>query len=1055
EKNVSIAKIFFEIRKQTGYDVLLETSKLKTSQKINAEFNNIPVKDVIDQIIKGTELEYTFNDKTIFIKQKEKSFFERMADRFHAIDVRGRIVDENSQPLSGATIKIKGTNLSTTSDAEGRFTLKGVTEDLSIQISYLGYKTREMKATAELGEIKMELGSSDLQEVTVSTGYFSTSKAKSTMNITKVDGEEINNQPVTSLINSLVGRVPGLDITPINGSPGDASQIEIRGRNSLNISQTRPLYIIDGVQIESAPLSESKISFTGIDPLNTISPADIESIEVLKDAGATAIYGSRGANGVIRITTKQARTGVKDNLSINVTRGGGKVANKVKLLNREQYLQMRHEAYDNIGVVPTADDFVTDITGVWDASRETDWQDVLLGGTANITDLYSSYTGGNANTAFKIGGGYHEETGVTPGDFNYRRANANFSLNHVSQNKKLEITAGLNFGSMKRTGINGEEFVTSALTLAPIAPKLYNEDGTLNWEIYGFLNGTFEYHTWTNPLSIILNKRSAESTSIITNGTIGYELLRGFKAKITASVSNIFDNQEHWNTIASIAPINRNDDPASMSIANNNRKSFMVEPQLIFSRDFNNHHFSSIIGATWQQSENDRKIKDADGFPSDNLLGSFNGAKTITSSLDEDNYYKYLSFYGHLSYDYKGRYLLGATVRRDGSSRFGPSKKFGNFGAITAGWIFSQENLLQNSTFFSFGKIRGSYGITGNDQIGDYQYLNTYSILPTGYQDGLSLKPSALFNPNYAWEVTKKLELGLEIGFFRNRVMIEGALYRNVSSNQLISYPLSASSGFESVLGNFDATIENKGLELIVTTHNIKKVNFQWTSTFNLSVPRNKLLKFDGIEESSFAEAYKVGQPLTVALALTYKGLNSQSGKYEFEDLNSDGNIDNRDLSLMDPLGRTSYYGLNNTFAYKRFNLSFLLQFSNNPIRFYLPNSIPGTVNIPIEFLDRWQKEGDNAKYQKFLPSDDDATYGNLINSNFNITDASFIRLKTLSVGYSFSDGLLKKVKLKEAKIYLQGQNIFTLSKFKGLDPETGNQLPPLKIINLGLQIKL
>jgi TonB-dependent SusC/RagA subfamily outer membrane receptor len=552
EKNVSIAKVFFEIRKQTGYDVLLETSKLKTSQKINAEFNNIPVKDVIDQIIKGTELEYTFNDKTIFIKQKDKSFFERMADRFQAIDVRGKVVDENGQPLSGATIKVKGTNVSTSSDSEGEFFLLGVADGAVIQISFLGFKTREIKAANKLGEIRMEIGNSQLDEVMISTGYFSTTKAKSTMNISKVDGKEIENQPVTTLVNSLVGRVAGLDITPVNGVPGTASAVRIRGNNSLSPSGANLLYVVDGVQLDFEGLRGT--AFFGIDPLASISPANIESIEVLKDAAATAIYGSRGANGVIRITTKKANARGDNNLNINLYTGVGKVVNKVDLLNREQYLAMRLEAFKNNGTNPGF--FDHDLNGKWDTSRETDWQDELLGGSAKVNDFQASYSGGNNFTSFRLGGGYHKETTIFPGEFNFQRGTADFSFNHRSDDNNLEVQAGLSYGWVDNRTNGTSSIITDALNLPPIAPKLYNEDGTINWEIKELVPGFF-LSTFANPMASMLNTDRNVSNSLISNAQISYQILDGLKIKGSVSLSNIYNKGVSQRPIASFSPLGK------------------------------------------------------------------------------------------------------------------------------------------------------------------------------------------------------------------------------------------------------------------------------------------------------------------------------------------------------------------------------------------------------------------------------------------------------------------------------------------------------------------
>lgn len=1064
-KHTTLTEALRLLQNATDIPMVYSPELVKGHSDINLSHEKRTVRAVLKIILEDTDITFVERDNAIVLRKKPNSDLGGIQefvtpDPQLAYTVSGRITDAvTAELLTGVSVIVKGTTRGTTSDARGVYAID-VNDGEVLQFSFIGFKSYETEVGNRTTiDVSLIQDVTDLKEVQIiSTSYFSTTKEKSTMNISKVDGKEIENQPVTSLMNSLIGRMPGVDVTPLSGAAGSAPQIQIRGINSLTGFGSFPLYVVDGVQIESLPLNSGSNSMyaQGIDPLNGLSPADIESIEVLKDAAATAIYGSRGANGVIRITTKRAKQGLDNShFSLNAYTGVGQMGNKVNLLNREQYLNMRHEAYSNAGVsTPLPTNFVYDITGVWDTTRTTDWQEELLGGTARINDVQGSFTGGNGSISFKIGGGYHKETAIYPGDFSYQRGNSDFSFNYLSLDKKLEASAGVNFGWAKNVGYSSASLAAAALSLPPVAPKLHNADGSLNWQLYTFPNGTVR-ETWSNPLAQLLNSYSNNQYSIISSASVAYRILKDFKVRTVISYSSSANDEKIKQPIASFAPRLRRTATGSTSFNGNSRRSIMIEPQILYDKNINDHHINAIFGTTYQRSSSEYRSILGQNYTTDALLGSIKGAPFVIISADDNNQYKYVSGYTHIGYDYKNRYLVDLTGRRDGSSRFGPGRKFGNFWAASAGWVFSEETFLKN-TLISFGKLRGSYGVTGNDQIGDYQYLNTYDIMPIGYQNGISLTPTALYNSDFAWEETTKAEIGIEIGIINNRIAVEASFYRNRSSNQLVNYRLAATTGFDGVLTNLDATIQNSGFELLLSTKNFIKDKFKWVTTFNLSVPRNKLIKFDGIEDSPYSTRYKVGEPLTIQWLYTSRGVNPETGLFEIEDLNDDGAIDNEDRRFMNPLGRTSYMGVNNTLQIGNFYIDFLIQISNNPISGYLPLSGAGSAtNQPVEVLNRWQNDGDVKPYPKFMPTGQ-STYSDATDSNLSIGDASFIRLKTASIAYRISNNVLKKAKIQDAKIYLQGQNLFTLTDYNGWDPETGNfGIPPLRIVSIGLQLNL
>ncbi|RZM23557.1 MAG: SusC/RagA family TonB-linked outer membrane protein, partial [Pedobacter sp.] len=437
KKNAAITEVFRELRKQSGYDFVINKAQIKASKPVTINVKDGQLKDVLDACFENQPFTYAIENKMIVVIPKRHE--DRVTEILKDVDVRGKVLDENGEPLQGASVKVKGGTLSTMTDMNGEFLLKAVQEDAVIVIAYLGYKSLELKAIPSMGIVRLTLATSELNEVTVSTGYFQTSKRLSVGNIAKVTANEIGNQPVVSPLLALQGRVAGLEITmPANATPGVAPQIRIRGNNSLRIGGkgtvdvsedgNRPLYVVDGVPVMSNSIRTGfpDLSNGGYDPLSTINPNNIESIEILKDADATAVYGSRGANGVILITTKRSSNRAeRTDVDISVYRGTGRIANKLELLNTEQYLEMRREGLDNAGV--SVNDFDYDLK-YWDPNSYTDWQDVLLGGTAGITDLQSIISGGNQNTSFRIGGGYHRETLILSPEFGYSRASAQASV---------------------------------------------------------------------------------------------------------------------------------------------------------------------------------------------------------------------------------------------------------------------------------------------------------------------------------------------------------------------------------------------------------------------------------------------------------------------------------------------------------------------------------------------------------------------------------------------------------------------------------------------------
>lgn len=897
-----------------------------------------------------------------------------------------------------------------------------------------------------------------IEEVVLNAGYYKVTDKKRTGSIAKVTAKDIENQPVTNVLSTVQGRMAGVNIIQNSGIPGGGFEIQIRGQNSLRTGSFTdpngnvPLYVVDGVPFSEISAQKSQISSTtfpggNINPLNSINPNDIESIEVLKDADATAIYGSRGANGVIIVTTKKGKTG-RVSLNFSSNYGISEAVSNLKLLSKEQYLKMRYDAYKNDGItaIPTN---AYDINGVWDQNNETNWVKTLIGKKATLNNTQLSLSGGSETTNFILSLGHNEQTTVFGQGFKYSSNTINSNVSHRSSDRRFLISIS-NMFTQQKNNVVMNDVTRNAYLLAPVSPKLYNEDGSLNWA-----NNTF-----TNPLAGYNASYINDTKLFQSNFNIEYRLLEDFKIKVNTGLNytTIDEMTLSPNTIYSPYLASGQSSTSSQTDKKSQQIfSFILEPQLNWQKKWGNHNLEALIGGSFQSSQRNVDERLGFGFESNQFITNIGAAKSIMTLENSDIEYRYAALFGRINYQFQDKYIINLTGRRDGSSRFGPNNRFANFGAIGAAWLFSNENLVKRVAWLSFGKIRASYGAAGSDNIGDFQYLNNYTVSSSlNYNNTTGLSPSRLYNPDYSWEITKKLETALDLGFFKNRLNLTTAWYKNRSSNQLVGYQLSSVTGFTSVIANLAATIENRGLEIEISGRPFISKNFQWESSFNVSFPKNKLLSFPGLEGSSYANQYVIGQPTNIVKLYQLEGINPATGQYQFKDFNGDGKISaTDDRQAVENIAVKYFGGWNNTISYKNWSLSALFQFvKKKGINYNSVMTMPGLMNNqPTEVLNVWSAENPSGYYMPY--STLNSTSHTLFRSSTAvISDASFIRLKNLQVSYRLP---LKGEFLKNVTIYFQGQNLWTWTKFFGVDPEaaTLGYLPPLRTYSFGAQINL
>ena len=1043
-KNAPLEKVFKLIEEQTKFHFVYSQEAMKKAKPVSIEVSDERLENVLRLSFTDQPLAYSIQDNFVIIKVDEN----KKAVPAVAADIRGRVINENNEPLAGVTVTASKSNRATSTNHRGEFYLRDIDENDVLVVTSVGYHEQEIPVNDQTYfaiQLKIAVGSLD---ETIVIGYGTTTKRLNTGSVSKITSNDISTQPVSNPLAALEGRVPGLLISQANGLPGSNYTVRIRGQNSIQNGNS-PLYIIDGVPfLNDVDALTQRSGINANSPFNTINPANIESIEVLKDADATAIYGSRGANGVILITTKKGKEG-KTTLNINLYTGQSKITRAMSYLNTNQYLQMRHEALNNDGIMPdpsNAYDFL-----VWDSTRYTDLKKLLIGGTAHTDDINLRLSGGNPTTKFSLGGNYHRETTVFPGDNADTRTAIDLSLTHTLPSNKFSTSVSVSYASDKSNLVSQD--LTQYINLPPTIPALFDSIGKLNWDVGGF--------AFDNPMSVLLQNYDVETDRLTANLVLNYTIMSHFHIKLNLGYNDINADEK---TLYPISSQNPSYSPVGSSFFGISRfKNWIIEPQCSYNSPLGKKgEIQILIGTTWQHNLNKRSSTTAYGYTNDNLINSTIGAQSIVSE-NGHSLYKYGSIFGRVKYDWNKKYLIDFTGRRDGSSRFGPGKQFANFGATGIGWIFTKENFIHQAfPFLSFGKIRSSYGITGNDLIGDYQFLNTYSETRYPYQSQPSLFPSRLYNPNYSWEQIRKLDIAIELGFWKDRLLITSDWFINKSDNQIISYSLPGQTGFNSVLQNFPGVVQNKGIELSITSENIKTKNFEWTTSFNITTTKNMLLKFPNLESSSYANRYIINKSLNSIIGAVYAGVDPQTGIYQFltKDKTLTSSPDQADYIYLGTTDPKYYGGIQNAVNYRNWEIDFLLEFRKQTgidAIFSSYNIVGSAINEPAAVLDHWQKPGDISKFEMFtqtFTSAGSATF-NLPNSSAVLTDASFCRLKNISLSYNLPSTLLEKIKMEKCRFFFEAHNLLTLTKYQGADPETQSlfALPQLRTIAAGLQV--
>lgn len=1052
-----LQSLFEVIQNQTGYTFLCVDQTTLLNNKISVKVLKSNLQKVLDNISAVVNVEFVAQGKRIIVKP----FLAKKRSQQRIIKGRVTASDDNSA-LPGVSILIKGTTIGTVTDQNGAFSLNAPEGKNILVVSYVGFTTQEVEISGQNQlEIKLLANEKSLNEVVV-VGYGTQKKSDLTGSIGSVKGTELMERPAINVEQSLAGKIAGVNVSTNSGRPGGRTSISIRGFSSINASNT-PLYVVDGI--------------IWTDGITTLNPNDVESIDVLKDASATAIYGTRGSNGVIIVTTKRGKKGTS-RLSYDSYYSINQLppTRKADVLNSTQWLDLEEQVYKNSSYYDPAgfaagkyvdpiikrknylvgntlgnkELFKLDQIGVPQPIYNVDWSNMVFR-TSLSQNQNLSFTGGDQKTTYGFFLGYANDNGIVKESYQTR-----YNVRTViDQQVKswLKVGGTLSYSKTQQAGVddsNGSyNVLRNVIEMVPFIPYKY-ADGT-----YGYAGDYGGLEKLDNPLSQVYeNKIIYNNNSFNGNSYAKLKLLEGLELSSTLGV-NVINNV---NTLSSTSNLQGGSSVNSASITNNESRFWQWSNSLNYSKKINNDNAINILLGTESQKYN--YLTDAAGarsFP-DNYY-SFNnlGAGAVTTAPSSStNSYQLESYFGRINYNLKEKYLLTVTGRFDGSSRFGANNKFAFFPSAALGWRVSQEDFLKDSKTISNLKLRLSYGITGNSEIGSYRSLanlstNTYAF---GGSRASGSAIGTLANPDLKWEKTEQYDIGLELGLFNDRINIEADAYLKKTSNLLLDAPVPATSGYTIATRNI-GNMENRGLELTLSTINIRKNNFSWSTNFNWSILRNRITAL-GVNNADIIYGFKnvqilrVGQSVgsfygyirdgiwgtaQVAQAAAY-GL--KPGDVKIRDLNNDGVINSQDLTIIGK-GIPNYYGtLSNTFRYKQFDLIFEIQYSQgNQVFSNERNSGEGrfgTANNYATVLDSWTPANQNAILEQVRPTG----YSYYLDTR-KVSDGSFVRGKNLLIGYPLPALLSSKLGIHSLRLYTAVQNFFLLTKYYGYDPEVSN----------------
>ncbi|MCG9793114.1 SusC/RagA family TonB-linked outer membrane protein [Flavobacterium algicola] len=990
-------------------------------------------------------------------------------------NVSGKITDgSDGQTLFGVNVKVKGTSKGVTSDMDGAYTITNVSPTDVLVFTYLGHGDKEIKiGNQKTINVTLQPSANELDEMVI-VGYGVKKKRNLTGSIVSINSDDISQSNAQDPISALQGRAAGVQVTSNSGSPGGGMSISVRGNSSLNSGNT-PLYVVDGVAIESNSLSTlNGTENFGLNPLADINPGDIESIEILKDAASTAIYGSRAANGVVMITTKRG-SNKKAQIDVSVNTSVSEITRTLSVLNASQYRSAVIDSYKNMDVPTEPNGIVIDSLNPKN-NGDVNWQKELLR-MAVSHKIEVSVRGGSEKVKYAWSNSFLDQDGIILNS-NYTRVTSRLNLDFEASDKlsfgqSISFTNGVN-NRINAAGTNNLSVIRELLVRPPIF-SMYLPDGSLNGYQFGRRNpvGLAELATHLNTSNRIIGSEYAElkiSKDLKIRSNLNFDLI---SMKEDEFIPSTLDYREGYNT------------GSVRSITN---LTWGNETYATFNKTIGeSNNLSAVAGFSFQKWRYDRTGLDGMYFSSDDIT-TLNGAGTISNQdVNVASEHSMLSYFGRVSYDYDGKYLFEANLRADGSSRFGTDNRFGYFPSASVGWRFSDEGFFKNVGVVNDGKLRLSVGQTGNEAIGDYTSQGEFAI-GNNYLDFSGAAPTVMPNAALTWETTTQYNAGLDLSLWKNRVVFTTDLYLKRTNDLLYNVPIPRTTGFDYITQNI-GSIENKGIEIGLSTRNMVG-EFKWDTNFNISSNKNVItdlpddLLTNGYIQNGSYHILKEGLPIGTFYGYKFKGVYSRDednvngitngalgkvfkgGDPIWDDLNGDNIINEDDRQVIGNATPSFFGGINNTFSYKGLSLNVFFQYAyGNDIYSEINhqrNSIVAYNNLSTDALDRWREQGDVTNYPK--PVRDDPMQSDSRIQDRWIEDGSYIKLKSVNLSYSFPRDLFATSGISKLDIYLNATNLITWTKYTGFDPDVSSysglrvgiddgSYPQSRTITLGLNI--
>ena len=1070
DKTISVDEVFEIIKSQTDYTFLYQENLFENLPKVKVERGVIKTNTLLKMSLPAGVFDFEFtSSNSIIIKQiiaidEATTIGEQQT-------ITGVVTDGNNIPLFGVTVLVNQNERGTSTDMDGKYSIEAKEGDV-LSFSYVGFTNQEFTLTASQTTINVVLKESAaaLEEV-VLIGYGSQKRKDITGSVTKVDLKELKKLNSSSIDNALVGRASGVYVVTSSGAPGSSASIRVRGITSI-FGNNEPLYVIDGVPIEIGQglgnSYYSQNSSSTLSPLSSINPQDIESIDILKDASATAIYGSRGANGVVIITTKKGSYSSVPSISLSTRGSVSRFTKEYSMLNADQFHNIVKTAYENAGSDLPEDDQLYP----YGSDVNTNWQDETAQ-DAFDTNYYLNANGGSINggSLYSLSASINDQKGAIYST-SFKRNNVRTKL-ETKLSENFRVGTNFNYSDTNNKGSN-TTFYYQTIKYRPDVP-IYDEEGNFGADTGG---------VQSNPYARVRYPSYVDSKNLMISLFGEYKLMQGLMFKSTYSYSTATNKSFRYTPSHDVFEL-RNNRKGTLNQSDSQFSSRILDNTLTYNKSFDKHDFNSVLGVSYTQNKSEFSSIKATDFPDDNVMVTPGAASNL--SLSSGGTISGLSSYFlRANYNFDDRYYVTFTGRADNSTKFGPNNRRGYFPSGALAWRISRENFLKDIEFINDIKLRTSYGKTGSANFSDFQYATFFSS-GSFYNNNNGVVSNTIPNPDIKWETTNQLDIAVDYSLLDRRINGSLGYFHKKTTDQILYRDVILETGGRSQYSNI-GDFQNKGFEFQVGVEIFSNEKFQWTTELNLTTIKSKVLKLNGGyynnliegESMSYFSGYKVAGIFQTQAEIdalnaaspegVYQSSNTAPGDFMFVDVNDDGFIGDDDNDIIGNAEPDFFGGWNNIFRFGNFEVSTLFNFSvgnylynNNKKDLLIFNNYSSNYSTGI--LNAWTSENTNTNIPRLVASDPN---NNRRDSDFFIEDASFFKLKNINIAYKFNPKLLEKLFIQRASVSLSASNVFVITKYTGLDPEVNyggasnfNQgydsasYPPVSTISLGLNLNL